>query len=87
MNSTIKKMTEHVSVREFKDQVITADQKQALLAATQSGSTSEFVQAFSIIEITDQKLRNELADITISSPHVKKAAVRQIKLMAVQVNS
>lgn len=73
MNSTIKNMTEHVSVREFKDQAITADQKQSLLAAAQSGSTSEFVQAFSIIEITDQKLRNELADITISSPHVKKA--------------
>lgn len=73
MNPTIKKMTEHVSVRDFKDQVITADQKQALLAAAQSGSTSEFVQAFSIIEITDSKLRNKLADITISSPHVKKA--------------
>ncbi|HIY91728.1 oxygen-insensitive NADPH nitroreductase [Companilactobacillus sp. HBUAS56275] len=73
MNPTIKKMTEHVSVRDFKDQAITNEQKQALLMAAQSGSTSEFVQAFSIIEITDSKLRNELADITISSPHVKKA--------------
>jgi Nitroreductase len=73
MNPTIKKMTEHVSVRDFKDQAITNKQKQALLAAAQSGSTSEFVQAFSIIEITDSKLRHELADITISSPHVKKA--------------
>ncbi|WP_334352384.1 oxygen-insensitive NADPH nitroreductase [Companilactobacillus sp. HBUAS56257] len=73
MNPTIKKMTEHVSVRNFTDQKITDDQKKALVAAAQSGSTSEFVQAFSIIEITDPDLRNELADITISSPHVKKA--------------
>lgn len=73
MNPTIKKMMEHFSVRDFTKQKITAEQKQALIAAAQSGSTSEFVQAFSIIEITDQTLRNELADITISSPHVKKA--------------
>jgi len=73
MNSTIDKMIKHVSVRNFKDEAITQDQKDALLMAAQSGSTSEFVQAFSIIEITDPQLRNQLSDITISSPHVKKA--------------
>lgn len=73
MNSTIKKMTQHVSVRDFKDEPVTDEQKDAPLTAAQSGSTSEFVQAFSIIEITDSKLREQLADITISSPHVKKA--------------
>jgi len=73
MNSTIDKMIKHVSVRNFKDEAITPEQKDALLLAAQSGSTSEFVQAFSIIEITDPQLRNQLSDITISSPHVKKA--------------
>lgn len=73
MNSTIEQMLQHVSVREFKDEKISAADKEALIAAAQSGSTSEFVQAYSIIEITDQNLRDQLADITISSPHVKKA--------------
>jgi len=73
MNSTIDKMIKHVSVRNFKDEAITPEQKDALLLAAQSGSTSEFLQAFSIIEITDPQLRNQLSDITISSPHVKKA--------------
>lgn len=73
MNSTIEKMLEHVSVRDFKDEAVSPEDKAALIAAAQSGSTSEFVQAYSIIEITDPNLRNELADITISSPHVKKA--------------
>lgn len=73
MNSTIETMLQHVSVRDFKDQPITMEQKDELISAAQSSSTSEFVQAFSIIEITDPKLRQELSDITVSSPHVKAA--------------
>ncbi|MQS75022.1 oxygen-insensitive NADPH nitroreductase [Companilactobacillus halodurans] len=73
MNQTIENLMNHVSVRDFKDQAISSEAKSNLIAAAQSGSTSEFVQAFSIIEITDPKLRSELSDITISSPHVKKA--------------
>lgn len=73
MNSTIENMLQHVSVRDFADKTVTTEQKKELIAAAQHGSTTEFVQAFSIIEITDSKLRSELADITISSPHVKKA--------------
>ncbi|KRN97693.1 oxygen-insensitive NADPH nitroreductase [Companilactobacillus kimchiensis] len=73
MNSTIENMLQHVSVRDFKNESISNENKNALLLAAQSGSTSEFVQAFSIIEITNPQLRKEIADITISSPHVKKA--------------
>jgi len=73
MNPIIKNMTQHVSVRDFKNETLSQETKDELLLAAQSGSTSNFVQAFSIIEITDKTLRNELADITVSSPHVKKA--------------
>ncbi|MQS53249.1 oxygen-insensitive NADPH nitroreductase [Companilactobacillus mishanensis] len=73
MNPTIENILQHVSVRDFIDQPITAEQKNSLLAAARHGASSEFVQAFSIIEITDKNLRDELSNITISSPHVKKA--------------
>ena len=73
MNQTIENLVKHVSVRDFKDETISENTKEELIKAAQSGSTSEFVQAFSIIEITDSDLRNQLSDITISSPHVKKA--------------
>ena len=73
MNQTIENLIKHVSVRDFKDETISENTKEELIKAAQSGSTSEFVQAFSIIEITDPDLRNQLSDITISSPHVKKA--------------
>src|SRR5699024_11746894 len=73
MNQTIENLIKHVSVRDFKDETSSENNKEELVKAAQSGSTSEFVQAFSIIEITDPDLRNQLSDITISSPHVKKA--------------
>ncbi|APU71667.1 NADPH-dependent oxidoreductase [Companilactobacillus crustorum] len=73
MNQTIDNLINHVSVRNFTDESITEDQKKQLVAAAQSGSTSEFVQAFSLIEITDPQLRKQISDITVSSPHVQKA--------------
>lgn len=73
MNQTTKKILEHVSVRNFKDESISQTTKDELLAAAQSGSTSQLVQAFSIIEITDPDLRSQISAITKSSPHVKKA--------------
>lgn len=72
MNETIKKLTEHVSVRDFKDTPLSLETKQLLLKAARSGSSSHFVQAFSIIEITDKALRAELATISGSAAYVNQ---------------
>lgn len=71
MNGFIQKMTEHTSVRDFKNSPLSSETKEALLAAARSGSTSNFVQAFSILEITDKNLREKLAEISGSAPYVK----------------
>lgn len=72
MNPTITKMTQHVSVRNFKDQPLSEETKNQLLIAAQSGSSSNFVQAYSIIEITDLAIRNELATLSNSASYVKQ---------------
>ncbi|KAF1299211.1 NADPH-dependent oxidoreductase [Enterococcus sp. JM4C] len=72
MNDFIEKIATHASVRDFKNSPLSPEVKQTLLTAARSGSTSNFVQAFSIIEITDQTLRAELAEISNSAPYVKK---------------
>lgn len=72
MNQTIQNMLEHVSVRAFEPKTLSPEIKQTLVSAAQSGSTSNFVQAYSILEITDPKLREQLADITNSAPYVKQ---------------
>lgn len=45
---TIQQMKQHVSVRHYQDKEIPVEVKQDLLLAAQSGSTSNFVQAYSI---------------------------------------
>lgn len=75
MDPIIEQMRKHVSVRDFKDEPLTEEVKQELLLAAQSGSSSNFVQAFSIIEISDTKLRDTIAEITNSAPYVKKTGV------------
>lgn len=72
MNETIKNLTEHVSVRDFKDIPLSLETKQILLKAARSGSSSHFVQAFSIVEITDKALRAELARISGSAAYVNQ---------------
>jgi len=72
MNNTIQKMTEHVSVRDFQDTPLTSEQKMTLLQAAQSGATSHFVQAYSILEITDPAIRAEIGRISKCAAYVEK---------------
>lgn len=72
MNTTIQQLVKHVSVREFKNERLSDETKQHLLTAARSASSSHFVQSFSILEITDEKLRKELAEITNSASYVNQ---------------
>ncbi|EOT44397.1 NADPH-dependent oxidoreductase [Enterococcus columbae] len=70
---TIEQMKHHVSVRNYQKKAIPVEIKQELLLAAQSGSTSNFVQAYSIIEIGDQAKKRQLAEITKFSGHLNQA--------------
>lgn len=72
MSDLIAQMQHHVSVRNFEATPLSAEVKQQLIAAAQSGSSSNFVQAFSIIEVTDLALRAEIATISNSASYVNQ---------------
>ena len=71
MNEIISRMMQHRSVRDFEDKPLSDETKATLLKAAQSGSSSDFLQAYSIIEITDPALRKQLAGITMSGPYIE----------------
>lgn len=75
MSEMIEKMLQHVSVRAFKDEALSESVKKRLVQAAQSPSSSNFVQAYSLIEITDQTLRSQLAAITNSAAYVEQTGV------------
>ena len=53
----------HRSIRQFKAEPI---DWQSLVAAAQATSSSEFLQSFSLIRVTDKTLRQEIQDISTS---------------------
>ena len=61
MNETINKQLDHRTIREFKDEKIDDNTIQTLLDVANRAPTSNGMQLLSIIRITDQKLKDELA--------------------------
>ncbi|UQS84347.1 NADPH-dependent oxidoreductase [Bombilactobacillus thymidiniphilus] len=75
MDNLIKHMQQHASVRDFKDKPLTDETKEQLLLAAQSGSSSNFAQAFSIIEIKDPTKRQALGELANCPTYVVKSGV------------
>ncbi|MDU5781295.1 MAG: oxygen-insensitive NADPH nitroreductase [Pantoea sp.] len=74
MTPTIDLLCSHRSIRAFTDQAIGAEQREAIIAAAQSASTSSFLQCSSIIRITDPALRQQLVTLTGGQQWVADAA-------------
>lgn len=62
-NEMIKKQLEHRTIREFKDEPIPEEIFLELMEVARRTATSTGMQAYSIIRVTDGKLRKEIAEI------------------------
>ncbi|CAG8999006.1 MAG: Oxygen-insensitive NADPH nitroreductase [Candidatus Celerinatantimonas neptuna] len=74
MNPAIDRMCQHTSIRKFTDDPIPAEQFSAILDAAQGASTSNYLQACSIIRVTDAEKRNKLVEISGGQKWVAEAA-------------
>lgn len=74
MTPTIDLLCSHRSIRSFTDQKVSAEQREAIIAAAQSASTSSFLQCSSIVRITDLALRDQLVTLTGGQTWVAEAA-------------
>lgn len=63
MNEMIKKQLNHRTIREFQDKEIPREVFSTLLDVAQRTASSTGMQQSSIIRVTDQKLRQEIAEI------------------------
>lgn len=68
MTPTIDLLCSHRSIRAFTDQPVSEAQREAIITAAQSASTSSFLQCSSIIRITDKALRDKLVTLTGDRP-------------------
>lgn len=75
MNKTIETILNHRSIRSFTDQLLTEEEVRLLVESAQSASTSSYIQAYSIIGVTDPDKKRKLAELAGNQPYVEKTAI------------
>ncbi|WP_040929550.1 oxygen-insensitive NADPH nitroreductase [Nosocomiicoccus massiliensis] len=70
MNETIQLLQNHRSIRDFKDQPLEKEVIETLVKSAQQASTSSYVQAYSIIGVTDEDKKQAIMEIS-TQPYVK----------------
>lgn len=74
MTPTIALLCNHRSIRAFTEQQLTQAQRDAIIQAAQSASSSSFLQCTSIIRITDSGIREKLVEFAGNQPYVAQSA-------------
>ena len=73
MNDTIRVLMERKSVRVFEDRPIGPEEKQAILAAAMRAPTAGNSMRYSILDVTDQGLKDKLSETCDHQPFIAKA--------------
>lgn len=73
MNETIDLLFKRKSVRVFSDKVITNEQKQLIIDSSITAPTAGNMTLYSIIDITDQNIKDTLAKSCDNQPFIAKA--------------
>lgn len=67
MNEVVQLLKNHRSIRSFTEKKLDKNTIETLVKAAQSASTSSYVQAYSIIGVTDETLKQQLREISTQS--------------------
>ncbi len=73
MNQTIRELLDRKSIRVFTDQQITAEDKSLILEAAAQAPTAGNQQLYTIIDVTDQSIKDKLVDTCDHQPMIGKA--------------
>ncbi len=73
MNAVIDLLKSHRSIRKFNDKPIAPELLEEIVQAGQAAATSSFIQATTIVRVTDPHKREKLKDISGGQPYVKTA--------------
>ncbi|MBO1912804.1 nitroreductase family protein, partial [Microvirga sp. 3-52] len=70
---TIKLLTSHASVRKYKDVTLSENELHEIVRAGQHAASSNFVQAYSVIHVTEPETRAELARLSKNPQQILSA--------------
>ncbi len=75
MNPVIEQLASHRSIRRYTDQPVDEALLHDLLRAGQGAATSSFIQAYSIVQVTDPSVRDAIAHVAHNQRWVREAPV------------
>jgi len=75
MNSTIELLHSHRSIRKFTDQQVDQSVIETLISSGQAAATSSFIQACTVIQVSDVLKRESLAQMAGNQKYVAEAPV------------
>ncbi len=75
MNNVIELLKSHRSIRKFKPDPVAQEIVEELILAGQSAATSSFIQACTVIQVTDPACREELCAAAAGQLYVKESPV------------
>lgn len=64
MNDTINLISNHRSIRKFKNEQLTTEQIHTIIGTAQQASTSSYVMAYTVIGITDETVKAKLKEVS-----------------------
>jgi len=73
MNNTINELIKRKSVRVFTDKEISKEDKESILLASVNAPSAGNMQLYTIIDVTDQKLKEELVKTCDNQPFIAEA--------------
>lgn len=75
MNKVMELLQSHTSVRKFKDQLVDEELLHEIIQTSQYASTSNHIQAYTIIRVKDQTKKNTLATLCGNQPYVGECPI------------
>ncbi|MDX1267825.1 MAG: oxygen-insensitive NADPH nitroreductase [Oceanisphaera sp.] len=74
MSAAIEVMRHHRSIRKFTKQALNDEQREAIMASAQAASSSSFLQASTVIQVTDPELRFRVMALCGNQAYIGSAA-------------
>lgn len=75
MNAVMEAMLKHASVRQFTEQLISQETLESLIRCGQAAASSSFIQAVSVIQVTQTETRSQIAELAGGQTWVVNAPV------------
>lgn len=73
MNEVIELLKSHRSIRKFTDQPIPSEMLEEILTAGQAAATSSFIQATTVVRVTNPETREKLVEVSGGQTYVASA--------------